>query len=205
MSPWAFSRQRRCRRGCGFRLLHARQPRPFFVRLRSCRDQSSAAPQTSLPMRLAHKGEFSSLRALGSSRMSRACSSRPSVSARSGGLAVSRDRHTPATGHRGMARLPRKQNRAPGALRPIYMDPGTEYARTCFARDLQAPDAPRWRAEKTRAQLYALGSTHGVGGLAAGGPQALWRRPPAPAAWAVGTSRRECFARLAERTATAHR
>jgi hypothetical protein len=45
-----------------------------------------------------------------------------------------------------------------------YMDPSTEYARTL--RHLEAPDA-RWRAEKNRAQSYALG-TQGVGSSAGG-------------------------------------
>jgi hypothetical protein len=74
--------------------------------------------------------------------------------------------HTTAAGRRGMARLPRKK-----IVRLPYVDPSTEYARTL--RHLQASDA-RWRAEKTRAQSYILG-TQGVGGpgcgRAAGTPQ----------------------------------
>jgi hypothetical protein len=101
--------------------------------------------------------------------------------------------HTTAAGHRDMARLPRKQNRAP-ALRAYVgptrwalirpSDPSTEYARTL--RHLQASDA-RWRAEKNRAQSHILG-TQGVGGSRLSrGPHALWRRPaPAPAAQATG-------------------
>jgi hypothetical protein len=62
-------------------------------------------------------------------------------------------------------------------LRPPYVDPITEYARTL--RHLQAPGA-RWRAKKNRAQPHALmplGGAQGVGGSLGSGPQALWRRP----------------------------
>jgi hypothetical protein len=56
-----------------------------------------------------------------------------------------------------------------------YVDPSTEYARTL--RHLQASDA-RWRAEKTRAQSYTLG-TQGVGG-SAGGHRPFGGVPPSP-------------------------
>jgi hypothetical protein len=56
-----------------------------------------------------------------------------------------------------------------------YVDPSTEYARTF--RHLQASDA-RWRAEKTRAQSYTLG-TQGVSG-SAGGHRPFGGVPPPP-------------------------
>jgi hypothetical protein len=59
-----------------------------------------------------------------------------------------------------------------------YVDPSTEYARTHL--HLQASLTRGGEQRKKRAQSHTLG-TQGVGG-AAGGAQALWWRPPAPAA-----------------------
>jgi hypothetical protein len=84
-----------------------------------------------------------------------------------------------------------------------YLDPSTEYARTL--RHLQASDA-RWRAEKTRAQPHTLPWDAGSGRLSRGA-QALWRRPPAPAAQAAG-ERRGCpdvSALLTARATATHR
>jgi hypothetical protein len=106
--------------------------------------------------------------------------------------------HTPAAGHRGMARLPRKQNRAP-ALRPAWAPALDECVQ-------QAPDARRSRTEKNRARSYAPG-TQGVGSSAAGHAQALWWRPPAPAARAAGWrwGRPDVGASLAGRAAATRR
>jgi hypothetical protein len=84
--------------------------------------------------------------------------------------------HTTAAGHRGMARLPRKQNRTP-ALR------GPQHARirthaSLATSSVQASDA-RWsRAKKNRARSYTLG-TQGVGG-SAGGHRPFGGAPPPP-------------------------
>jgi hypothetical protein len=95
---------------------------------------------------------------------------RPRVAAQRG-HSIPEAPHATAASHRGMVRLPGKQNSAPGP----YVDPSTEYARTL--RHLQASDA-RWRAEKTRAQPDILG-TQGVGGPA-GGHRPLGGAPPPP-------------------------
>jgi hypothetical protein len=79
--------------------------------------------------------------------------------------------HTTAAGHSGAWRDFHEKKIA----RLPYVDPSTEYARTL--RYLQASDA-RWRAEKNRAQSYALG-TQGVGG-SAGGHRPFGGVPPPP-------------------------
>jgi hypothetical protein len=89
--------------------------------------------------------------------------------------------HTPAAGHRGMARLPRKQNRAPALRGPQHRVRTHATWAACLlchlhAGRLQAPDA-RWRAEKIRAQAVAhgtfLGRRDAGRGRLGSGPQAL--------------------------------
>jgi hypothetical protein len=83
-----------------------------------------------------------------------------------------------------------------------YVDPSTEYARTL--RHLRASDA-RWRAEKTRAQPYALGTqgVQGVGG-SAGGHSPFGGVPPPPQP-RLRESGGDASASLTARAAATHR
>jgi hypothetical protein len=132
--------------------------------------------------------------------------------------------HTPAAGHRGKARLARKQNRAPALRGPQHPSTHARFAtcrrlrRTVESRENQSTTACPWDAGS--GQLISAGGHR---------PFGLWRRPPAAAAppqeapgllRAAGagerrgrlTPQREHFARraaccslLAESAAAAHR
>jgi hypothetical protein len=88
--------------------------------------------------------------------------------------------HPPTHGHRGMARLPRKQNRAPALRGPhrirTHASPPPGLGREVESRENQSTAVHPWDA--------------GSGRLSRGS-RALGRGPPAPAAWAAG-ERRGC-------------
>jgi hypothetical protein len=110
--------------------------------------------------------------------------------------------HTPAAGHRGMARLPRKQNRAPAPLR------GPQHRVRTHAPPPAGAGRARWRTEKNRAQSHALGGTQGVGGSAAD-HRPFGGVPLPPRSLGCGAERRwerpDVSASLAERAAAMHR
>jgi hypothetical protein len=95
--------------------------------------------------------------------------------------------HTPAAGHRGKARLARKQNRAPALRGPQHRP---EYARTL--RHLQAPRTHGGEQRKSEHHRMPLGRREWAAHLGRGA-QALWplaasprrRPPPAGGAWAA--------------------
>jgi hypothetical protein len=81
-----------------------------------------------------------------------------------------------AAGHGGMARLPRKQNRAPALRGPqhrirTHASPPPDLGREVETRENPSTAAHPWDAGSGRLSRTT---------------QALWRRPPAPAAWAAG-------------------
>jgi hypothetical protein len=107
--------------------------------------------------------------------------------------------HTTAAGHSTGAWRDFHENKI---ARLPYVDPSAEYARAL--RHLQASDA-RWRAEKTRAQSYTLG-TQGVGGSAGGtGPLAASPRPRSPGCGRAVGRRPYVSASLTARAAATHR
>jgi hypothetical protein len=115
------------------------------------------------------------------------------VAAAQRGHSIPEAPHTTAAGHRGMARLPRKQNHG-----LPYVDPSTEYARTL--RHLQALDA-RWRAEKTEHSRTHLGRREWAAQQGAIFPLAASPRPRSP----ERRGRPNASASLTERAAATHR
>jgi hypothetical protein len=87
--------------------------------------------------------------------------------------------HTSAAGHRDMARLPRKQNRAPALRGPRHPGPSTRPGYARAPRHLRASDARRRAETKWSTVAHPWDARSGHGSATAHRPF-LWRRPPRP-------------------------